>query len=313
MKVKLLPIVTLSFFSLSLLSLATLPSQVFSAPATNLVISEVQLAGGTSTDEFVELYNPTGSDVNLAGWRLARKTGSGTDATDLVTSLAGTIPAQGYFLVASDGYDGAVNEDVTYTAATSAMSDNNTILLYDATLALVDKVGFGAATDFEADAEPNPAANGSRERKALSTSTTATMGTGGADEFLGNAEDTDNNDNDFNSRAISQPQNSTSSLEPVSSTPTPTTTSTSTPTTTPTMTPTATPTSTPTATPTNTPTATATSTATPTVSPSPSPTPTSTPRGNFNFGLECSVKFRTFGGRFFTIMIPRLECRIVPN
>ena len=57
----------LLFFELSLLFRAT---NVFSATASHVVISEIQIAGGNSNDEFVELYNPTNASVNLTGWRL---------------------------------------------------------------------------------------------------------------------------------------------------------------------------------------------------------------------------------------------------
>lgn len=269
-------------------TLSFINPQLAESAATHVVISEVQIAGGSSTDEFVELYNPTGSAVNLNGFRLGRKTAAGTDATDLVTSLTGTIASHGYFLIAADNYDGVVTEDVTYTSATSAISDNNTVLLFDNTTALVDKIGFGTAVDFEADSEPNPSANGSRERKALATSTIASMGVGGIDEFLGNGEDTDNNENDFVSRAASDPQNAQSNVEPsVAPTPTPSPTLSPSPipsasptpsaSATPTISPTATADPTPTATTSASPTSTPTSSPTATPSVTPSPTPTATP------------------------------------
>lgn len=245
--------------------------------ATHIVISEVQISGdggSAADDEFVELYNPTNSTVVMSGWRLRRKNSAGTEA-NLVLTLSGTVPARGYFLIGhGTGYNGSTALDVVYSAPSNALLNNYTVLLYsDAGITLVDKVAFGTGTDPEGTVfSSNPSANNSIERKANSSSTESSMGSGGADEFQGNGEDTENNSADFVARTTSNPQNSSSAIEPAS-TPTPTNTSTNTPTNTdiPTYTPTFTPTDTPsnTNTPTNSP--------TPSDTPSPTDTPTNTP------------------------------------
>lgn len=279
----------LSFFLVSIL-LVTVPLS-YAASATHIVISEVEVGKtGAATDEFVELYNPTQSDINIDTWKLKRKTQTGAES-DLVSTISGTIKSHGYFLfVPQTGYTGSASADQTYSVSDNSITDNNTILLYNNDSTLVDKVGFGTATDSEGAAETNPGAGTSRERQANSSSTSSTMGSGGIDEFNGNGEDTDNNANDFVLRSVPQPQNSASSLEPVptqtptntttippTSTETPTTTVTSTPSETPTTTPTSTPTDTPTVTPTTTPTDTPTTTPTQTPIESPSDTPTVIP------------------------------------
>src|SRR5687767_3966688 len=51
--------------------------------ATHLVISEVQITGGSgdADHDFIELYNPTNSAIDLNGHRLVKRTGnSGTDS-----------------------------------------------------------------------------------------------------------------------------------------------------------------------------------------------------------------------------------------
>src|SRR3990172_4041192 len=73
--------------------------------ASHVAISEIQVGGGVPNDEFVELYNPTGADVNFSGWRLRRRNSGGT-LSSLVASMSGTIASHGYFLIANPGYDG---------------------------------------------------------------------------------------------------------------------------------------------------------------------------------------------------------------
>ena len=167
----------------------------------------------------------------MASWRLTRKNSSGTEG-NLVASLSGTVKSHGYYLIAyPTKYLGLTTPDKTYSSTSSALTDNNTVLLYsDAGVTLVDKVGWGSAIDKESSASANPNVGEGLERKANTSSTVASMTSGGADELMGNAEDTDNNVSDFIVRVVSQPQNSNSTLEPV-----PTATPTNTPTDTPTV------------------------------------------------------------------------------
>jgi len=60
-----------------------------------LVINEIAWMGtaASSSDEWIELYNTTDQDIDLASWSLGA-----SDGTPTVT-LSGTIPAHGYFLL----------------------------------------------------------------------------------------------------------------------------------------------------------------------------------------------------------------------
>ncbi len=238
------------------------------AETNHVVISQIQIGGSSATDEFIELYNPTESTVSLAGWRLTRKTSSGSQ-TNLVANISGQVSPHGFFLIAHPDYDGLVASDIVYSATSSSVAANNTVLLYkDAGVNLVDKVGFGTATDNEGSSFPtSPAANQSLHRK-------------------NDADDLDNNTNDFEILTVSNPRNSlfapTITPSPTS-TVNPTTTPTQIPTESPvaTITPTSTPTQTPTSTPLETvPTDTPTTSASPTTNPSPTLAPTTKPDKN---------------------------------
>jgi len=200
-------IILLIFFSCSV--------SVKAEPAENIVISEIKITGGSgkSTDEFVELYNPTEEDVLLSGWQLKKKTASGNEYLLVENFTEQKISSHSFLLVVHPaGYLGETQPDFYYTT-TNSIADNNTIILLNDVGKEVDKVGFGSASDFEEEALSNPGSNKSLERKAQSDSTDETMVEGGVHYFLGNSEDTDNNVQDFFIRSLPEPQNSQSELE----------------------------------------------------------------------------------------------------
>ncbi len=160
-----------------------------------VLISEIQTGGDTVRDEFIELYNPNNSPVNLDGWSLKKKT-SGGNESNLVDSLSNTIPTQGYFLIvpqissSTPGYTGSTSPDIYYSGSTYSMASNNTVILYKPNNNISDKVGFGEAEDYETATTTNPGTSQSISRKS---------------EF-----DTDNNLDDF-FVSLSSPKNSETS------------------------------------------------------------------------------------------------------
>lgn len=289
------------------------------APASHIVISEIQIEGTTITDEFVELYNPTEGIVDLTGWTLYRKTAASASAETPLATISGTISPHGFLLIANTGYDGIVSGDLIYSGQN--VSDNNSVLLRNASSLLIDLIGMGTSNTSETITIPNPIDNRSIERKAISSSTPNDMATGGAHALLGNGEDTDNNSLDFVRHAspnVSDPQNSLSAVEPVP-TPTPTVTPTISPSPTITPIPTEEPTPTPTIEPTPTPTdePTPTPSPTPEISPTPSgiltPTPTAfptpTPRIIARWpNITCFLTSNTMRIMGFRFKIPSVKC-----
>lgn len=265
--------------------------QVRAALASHVVISEIQIAGTATGDDFIELYNPTSSSVDLSTFRLVKRTSSGTTDDSIVAFQNNTsIAPHGFFLWCNSGIAATLNCD---SSTSATLANNNSFGLRDGALntgTLIDAVTIGTVTNLLGEGTPiatAPTANQSVERKPGDSNPTG-----------GNGEDTDNNAGDFALRTTSQPQNTSSPTEdpaaPTGSvtptptmtptgTPTPTDTPTNTPTTTTTptgtvsTTPTNTPTSTPTPTNTGTPTSTPTITSTPTATPTPTETVTSTP------------------------------------
>ncbi|MFP2925774.1 lamin tail domain-containing protein [Pyxidicoccus sp. 3LG] len=193
-------------------------------PLTNhVVISEISGNGpGGTSDDFIELHNPTNADVNIGEWRVQYKAATSATYTNSLIIPAGTIiRARGYFLIGRNVYSGSPAADLTSNVID--MSSSTTTgghirigpgLTSNASDVPVDRLGWGTGNDPEGTAGPfHPAAGGSLERKAVSSSTSTTMAVGGTDAARGNGYDSDNNSQDFVVRAVRQPQSSASPTE----------------------------------------------------------------------------------------------------
>jgi len=201
----------------------TLIKPTQAATANHIVISEIQISGATgfSTDEFVELFNPLESAVDITGWQLIKRTVSGAAYPLIEQFESAQIPAHGYYLIAHPtGYKGSIIPDAHYSTNNSISSDNSLELVNSQ--GIVDLVGWGKASHFENTVASTPGSSKSLERKALAGSTAETMQADGSDIFRGNGEDSGNNSSDFIIRDLPEPQNVSSELEFVTA-PAPTT------------------------------------------------------------------------------------------
>ena len=191
--------------------------------ATHIVISEVKIDGGTGSannNDFIELYNPTNSAINLDGHRLVLRTGSSTNDTNIIAfSSAHIIPTHGYFLWAHKSQNNNF-ADTIFADVSSAdtLGASNSIALRQGALdtgTIIDALSWNDSVNSLKEGthfSPNPGINQSMERKAYTTSTQSTM-EGGADSTKGNGFDADDNATDFILRTVSQPQNSGSLSE----------------------------------------------------------------------------------------------------
>lgn len=165
--------------------------------AGGVVINEIKVGGAEkATDEFVELYNAGSEDVNLAGWRLSKKTASGSLANLLTEFPSVTIPAHGFLLIAHNDYIGAAPKDFSYSTQSSITADNTVILYSDNGKTVVDLVGMGSAGEGSNAVTPEPGQ--SIERKQVGS-------------------DSDNNANDFILRTVPTPKQTTNDQQGIGS------------------------------------------------------------------------------------------------
>jgi len=138
------------------------PSPTLTATPTGsltILINEVAWAGtqASSSDEWIELYNPGIISVNISGWSLKSADGG------LNISLSGIIPAGGYFLLERTD-DTTVSDIAADQIYTGDLSNSSEILrLYDPSNVIVDTAngngGFWPAG--------NASTHGSMERRAV--------------------------------------------------------------------------------------------------------------------------------------------------
>ncbi|MEY8578637.1 ExeM/NucH family extracellular endonuclease [Corynebacteriaceae bacterium 6-324] len=176
---------TFALAALASTSLATTAIPVAHATdeGDNVVISEVYGGGGNNgaplTNDFIELFNPTDEDIDLAGWSVEYFAASGN--TGGSTALTGIIPAGGYFLIqlsAGNNKDLAALPTPDATGSLSMAGANGSVELTDDAASTVDLVGYGTASRVE-----------TAGALGLSNSTSASRAEDGAD--------TDDNSADF--------------------------------------------------------------------------------------------------------------------
>lgn len=139
-----------------LLLLLILFPKILSAQELPIIINQVLVGQNEGAkNEFVELYNPNDQVVNLEGYSLKKKTASGSES-NLVSSkkFLGTIPAKGFFLISSPEFQ-EIKADLIYSS-TASLSANNSLLLYNQNKEVIDKIGWGNASDFYQKALENP-------------------------------------------------------------------------------------------------------------------------------------------------------------
>lgn len=101
--------------------------------APQVVINEVAWAGSAASpyDEWIELYNTTGSAINLTGWKIVDDSGAQT------YNLSGTIAANGYYLIERSTNATSVTGDITISGLNLA-NTGDTLELQNASSARVD-------------------------------------------------------------------------------------------------------------------------------------------------------------------------------
>jgi len=199
------------------------------AKADGLVISEVQIKGSSvkgdlANDEFIEIYNPTDSDIDLSDWSIQYR-GSGSVNFYKKNFVNGnSIPAKGYFLITNDGYNGHMTADMSHDSFQISATGGNIFLINNQIdlintngNSIIDKIAYGSGDNLFPETlefDLVPEANQSLERKNTNDSTAESLAVNGNEHWQGNNWDSNNNNNDFVLQSNPNPQNSLTLTEP---------------------------------------------------------------------------------------------------
>ncbi|CAM3169149.1 ExeM/NucH family extracellular endonuclease [Corynebacterium gottingense] len=153
----------------------TVPTAHAATDGSNVVINEVYGGGGNSgstiSNDFVELYNPTDKDIDITGWVLDQQSAEGN--TGNTTTLSGSVPAGGYFLIKGAAGKDTSNplENADYESSFNFSGTKASAVLTDASGTQIDLVGWGGAANFEGKAAEGTSNSTSIQRKEAGVDT----------------------------------------------------------------------------------------------------------------------------------------------
>jgi len=164
-------------------SSTTAVSSTLTTSTTHIMIAEVAIAGASSTNDLVKLFNPGTAPIDMSGWKLHKRSSTGTESSLRALPDGSVIAGTAYFTWANSGggFGDGIGANVT---SSETLAADNSVALLDASGTVIDAVAWGTGTNqyIEGAAYPtNPAAGQVLVRTMVG----------------GVPVDTDNNANDF--------------------------------------------------------------------------------------------------------------------
>ncbi len=177
------------------------PVQESTSTLLDVIITEIQIEGEESSHDFIELYNPNTTTVDISGFQLKKKSSSGKDYSVRLFPEGSIIGARDYFLWLNSTYASS-SQLLADTISSQSLAKDNSIALIDDEENIINAVAWGSSTNpfVEGEAFPgNPQNNESLARKWNEN-----------EEYY---QDNDNNKEDFEIQKPSPGENSSSSKQ----------------------------------------------------------------------------------------------------
>jgi hypothetical protein len=123
------------------------PTNTSPASTSDIVISEFRTRGpGGASDEFIELYNPTSTAVDISGWKINASNNAGAEETRATIPASTLLRSGQYYLVANNGYTGSVIANLRYG---TAITNDGGIALIRSNSTISDEVGMDAGSAYQ--------------------------------------------------------------------------------------------------------------------------------------------------------------------
>jgi hypothetical protein len=115
--------------------------------ATSVVISEFRTRGPNGAgDEFIEIYNPTTTAVDISGWKINASNNVGAEGTRAIIPASTLLRSGQYYLVANNSYSSTTVANLKYG---TAISDDGGIALLNASNGIIDEVGMDIGSAYQ--------------------------------------------------------------------------------------------------------------------------------------------------------------------
>jgi hypothetical protein len=117
-----------------------------SASVNHLIISEILIAGASSSNDYVKIFNPMSASVDLSGWKLRKRSSAGTEYS-LRTFVSGNAIAPGVSYMwanSAGGFAAAIGADAS---STETLAADNSVALINASGSVEDAVAWGTGTN----------------------------------------------------------------------------------------------------------------------------------------------------------------------
>ncbi|MGI6714321.1 MAG: lamin tail domain-containing protein [Bacilli bacterium] len=192
----------------------TVNQLTYTPSGADMIISEVYGGGGNSgatySHDYVEIFNKTTLPIDLTGYSIQYGSPTSSTAFTQITTLSGTVPAKGYFLVRLSTNNSAVgtpldtpdalgNINMGGTNGKVALVNGTTGITNPTDASVVDFVGYGSANAYE----------GTGAAAAISSTTSISRM---MDPAIDEPIDTDDNSFDFIASSSLTPMNTQDSF-----------------------------------------------------------------------------------------------------
>ena len=161
-------------------------SQTSSSSASSpnhILIAAVQTGGASSSNDLVKLYNPTAAAIDVSGWKLHKKSETGTDYS-LKEFPAGSTIAAGQFFVWANSIGGFSETVDANVSSTETLAADNSVAIMDSAGDIVDAVAWGTGTSQYGEGPPYPTSPGANQLLSRRSSDGAMADTGdNSDDF----------------------------------------------------------------------------------------------------------------------------------